>query len=259
MLRLGAVAALIGAAFIVATGWLERTVIYPFDPRRTAPPAGFAETRLPAGDGEVLVVWSARPAPGQPTLLYFHGNGGNLAVRARRFAAFTARGYGLVAAGYRGSSGSTGTPCETALIADAGTLADALPGLVGPGERVYYGESLGAAVAIALAERRPPDALVLEAPFASLAEMSRAVYGTAAPARLARSRWPSRARIARVTAPLYILHGALDPLVPPEQGRAVYDAAASAQKTFDLVAGAGHVDVWQPDAQRRLFAFLGGL
>ena len=59
--------------------------------------------------------------------------------------------------------------------------------------------------------------------------------------------------------PLYILHGAADPLVPPAQGRAVYDAAASAQKTFDLVAGAGHVDVWQPDAQRRLFAFLGGI
>ncbi|HHS93833.1 MAG TPA: alpha/beta hydrolase, partial [Rhodobacterales bacterium] len=187
-------------------------------------------------------------------VLYFHGNAGNLAVRAGRFNAFHKRGYGIVAAGYRGSSGSTGTPGETALIDDARTLAASLHGPV-----VYYGESLGAALAIALAETDPPAALVLEAPFTSLADMSAHLYGSPALVRLLKSRWPSLARIAQVSAPLLILHGAQDSLVPPAQGRALLNAAASPEKRLYLVEGAGHTNVWQPDAQRVLFAFLDGV
>ncbi len=256
MARFVALALFLGLVAAFASGRLERGLIYPFDPTRTAPPAGLTETDLGTGDGEVLVVWSAPPAPGRPTLLYFNGNAGSLADRSTRFAAFTKRGFGLVAAGYRGSSGSSGTASEPALIADAQALAQALPELAGPGPVIYYGESLGAAVAIALAQTDPPAALVLEAPFASIAAMADAVYGTPSAALLARSKWPNTTRIATVTAPIFILHGENDAVVPPSQGRAVFEAAGSADARFDLVAGAGHVDVWQPGAQRRLYAFL---
>lgn len=251
MLRGLAALVLVGLAAFAASGALERALLYPFDPTPASPPAGLTQSSLDAGDGARLVVWSAPPARGKPTLLYFHGNGGNLAVRAGRFTAFARRGFGIVAAGYRGSSGSTGTPSEQALIADAVKLAETITGPV-----VYYGESLGAAVAIALAEQRTPDALVLEAPFASLDAMAAHLYGSAALARILNARWPSRERIATVSAPLLILHGAQDSIVPPAQGRALLAAAASADKTFLLVPGAGHTDVWQPEAQRRLFAFL---
>lgn len=256
MVRLVAAFGLIGLAWLVASGRLEQELLYPFSPERSEPPAGFIETQIPTGDGETLVAWVSPPAPGKAIILYFNGNAGNLAARRPRFEAFVQRGFGVVAAGYRGSSGSTGKPSEAALIADADLLASAVPALAGPGPVIYYGESLGAAVAIALAVQVPPAALVLEAPFASLAEMSAHLYGSAALARLAKSRWPSRTRIAQVTAPLLVLHGEHDSLVPPAQGRAVFDAAASRDKRFVLVAGAGHQDVWQPEAQRRLFAFL---
>jgi len=257
MARFVSLALLLGIVVAFASGALERGLIYPFDATRNPPPPGFSETDLATGDGETLVVWSAPPAPGRPTLLYFNGNAGNLADREVRFGAFTKAGYGLVAAGYRGSSGSTGKPSEPALIGDAERLAEALPALAGPGPVIYYGESLGAAVAIALAEHRAPAALVLEAPFASIAAMAGVLYDTEAPARLARAKWPNVTRIAAVTAPLFILHGEIDAVVPPAQGRAVFEAAGSLDKTFYLVAGAGHVNAWQPDAQRRLHAFLG--
>lgn len=256
MLRLLAAVFLLGLGVFAASGALERAMLYPVDPAHEAPPAGIGEAGLDTPDGERLVVWFAPPAKGKPVVLYFNGNAGNLASRAGRFAALTKRGFGLVAAGYRGSSGSTGKASEPALIADAQALVDAVPGLAGGGPVVYYGESLGAAVAIALAESRPPAALVLEAPFASLDEMSAHLYGSASLARLVKADWPSRERIARVIAPLLVLHGANDPLVPPAQGRAVFDAAASPDKTWLLVPGAGHEDVWQPEAQRRLYAWL---
>lgn len=256
MARLVAMLGLVGLAWLLLSGRLEQEVLYPFSPERHPPPTGYVETALPTPDGATLIVWSAPPAPGRATVLYFHGNAGNLAARTQRFKAFRAHGLGIVAAGYRGSSGSTGRPTEAALIADAALVAGAAPALTGPGPVVYYGESLGAAVAIALAATHPPNALVLEAPFASLADMAAHLYGSAALAGLAKSRWPSRERIARVSAPLLVLHGADDTLVPPAQGRAVFDAAASRDKRFNLVAHAGHEDVWQPDARRALFRFL---
>jgi len=254
VVAIGLFLALVGAMLY---GGPERAMIYPFDPTPAPPPEGIAASTLATRDGESLVVWSAAPAPGRPVVLYFNGNAGNLANRAPRYSAFVRAGFGLVAAGYRGSSGSTGKPSEPAMIADAEALARALPDLAGPGPVVYYGESLGAAVAIALAERRPPAGLVLEAPFASIADMAAALYGTALPARLARSKWPNTTRIANVTAPLLILHGEVDRLVPPAQGRAVFSAAGSAEKQFELVAGAGHLDVWQAQAQGALHDFLG--
>ncbi len=255
-MRLVAVLLVFAIAILAGRGALERALLYPFDPARAPPPDGFAETTLETADGATLVVWAAAPRPGRPVVLYFCGNAGNLAARESRFRAFTARGLGVVAAGYRGSSGSTGSPSEAALIADAEALADALPGLVGDASVAYYGESLGAAVALALAATRPPAGIVLEAPFASLAAMSADLYGTSAPAALLRAKWPSRDRITSLTAPLLILHGAKDALVPPAQGRALFAAAPARDKTFLLVPDAGHTDVWQPQAQRALYAFL---
>lgn len=256
MLKLAAAVVLLGLAWLVGSGAAERALLYPFDPTETAPPAGLSATRLASDDGESLVVWTARPAPGKPVVLYFCGNGGNLALREARFAAFTRRGFGVVAPAYRGSSGSTGTASEATLAADAATVADALPRLVGPAPVVYYGESLGAAVALALAESRPPAALVLEAPFASVAAMAEALYGSPALARLVKSQWNSLARIAGIDVPLMILHGEDDALVPIAQGRRLFAASPSADKHFIAVSGAGHEDVWQVEAQQALYRFL---
>lgn len=245
--------ALIG---FVAGGTMERHLLYPFDATRKAPPPGLSESTLATPDGETLVVWTAAPAPGEPTLLYFHGNGGNLALRNARFAALTERGFGLVAAGYRGSSGSTGRPLEAQLIDDAELVHAKAQEIANGAAVVVYGESLGASVSLGLAERQPLDALVLEAPFLSIAAMADVLYGIPALARLSRSQWDNLARVPQVTAPLYIVHGALDGLVPPDHSRALYEAAGSTDKTYDLVPDAGHTNIWATDARERLFAFI---
>ena len=99
MLRLLAAVVLIGLALTAASGQLDRWTLYLFDPTPAPVPDGLTETRLTTGDGETLVIWSARPRPGKPVVLYFSGNAGSLAARTRRFAAFTTRGFGLVAPG----------------------------------------------------------------------------------------------------------------------------------------------------------------
>ena len=90
MLRFLAFLLLAGFGAFYLSDALERSLIYPFDPTQAPAPAGFTESTLPTGDGNTLIVWSAPPAAGRPTVLYFNGNAGNLAVRTPRFAAFTA-------------------------------------------------------------------------------------------------------------------------------------------------------------------------
>jgi hypothetical protein len=244
--------AALAVAAVIGLPRVERWMLYPFDGTHEPPPAlpRLGETTLQSGGGR-LVVWTAPPRGDRPTILYFHGNAGNLSDRAPRFAWLLDQGYGLVAPGYRGSSGSTGQPDEAALTADALAVYDRLDRLVPgatPRRTVLYGESLGAAVALALTAetgRAQPCALVLEAPFTRLRDMARHLYPALAPVlpRLT-NRWDSLDRIAALDAPLLVLHGARDELVPTSQGRRLHDAAPVTDKQFHAVPGAGHTDLW---------------
>lgn len=246
----------------------ERLLLFHFDGARVAPEqlglVGVREVQR----GE-LVLWVAKPAPGKPSILYFHGNAGNLANRAGRFAAFTRRGYGLVAMAYPGSSGSTGPQGTEAFTRAAADTYLAMPGLVGPGPVVLYGESLGTAMAVfvsvsaaasASTGNGSPAGVVLEAPFTSIRDVARAIYPIpdALIERLP-DILPSQTWITTLTAPLLVLHGSADRVVPPELGRALFEAAPSPDKRLFIVEGAGHVDVWQPEAQRVLYDFLARL
>lgn len=245
---------------------LERRSVYPFDTTHVTPGraglTGVAERRIAIGDTR-LIVWVAKPRKGKPTILYFHGNAGNLANRGWRFQQIVARGYGLVAPAYRGSSGSTGAPSEPALTADAQAVYDALGQLIpdlGPGRTVLYGESLGTGVALKLAASRrntPPLAVVLEAPFTSLPDVVRQTMPRFKPLLpLMKNRWSSKTHVRSLTAPLLVLHGTRDRVIPIEQGRQVYAAAPSGSKQFLAVAGAGHSDTWRPDTLPVLWRFI---
>ncbi|SEO94677.1 hypothetical protein SAMN04490248_1173 [Salinihabitans flavidus] len=250
-------------AGLALSGHVERWVLYPFDPARVAPEdvglAGVTVREVESG-GETLVVWTAPPRPGQPVVVYFHGNAGNLAARAGRFRRFRARGYGLIAPGYRGSSGSSGTPTQAALVADAGAVLNATADLSGP--RLFYGESLGAAVLTqVLGQSRggaQPAAVVLEAPFASLATLAAGMHPALAPLSThLENRWDSlRHADPGLSAPLLILHGDRDTLIPIDEGRRLFDAAPSRAKHFLAVPGAGHTDLWRSDTLPRLWRFI---
>lgn len=256
---------LFALGFLGLSGPMERNMVYPFDPTRVSPAnAGVPQMRevLFETGGETLVLWVVKPKRGKPTILYFHGNAGNLANRAPRFAAFIERGFGVVAMAYRGSSGSGGKPSQKAISADAINLHLKLPDLIRTGPVIYYGESLGTGVAIMTASSAaisstPPTAIVLEAPYTSIADVGRRAYpklGVFAWAM--KNKWRIKHHIKQVPHPLLILHGTRDDLIPIEMGRAVFALSPAADKTFYAVKGAGHNNVWQPDAQATLYRFL---
>lgn len=258
---------------VVLGNMAERWVIYPFDPTRVAPAdrglVTVDETSF-ENDDETLVAWISPPKNGKPIVLYFHGNAGNLAARTARFQRFLARGYGLFAPAYRGSSGSSGTPSEQALRWDAETayhsMFEHFPNLRAE-QVVLYGESLGTAVALGLLNTPstnsakgygPPAAVILEAPFTSIPALAEHHYpGTGSLAENLDNTWRSLDRATALTMPLLILHGTQDDLIPIEMGRQIFAAAPSKEKDFHVVQGAGHTDLWRASTQARLWRFIG--
>lgn len=235
-------------------------MIYPLDDTRVPP----TEANLPTvseevfhHDDEALIVWTAPPAPGKPVIFYLTGNAGNLANRASRFDLLTQRGYGLVAPAYRGYSGSTGTPQETAIIGDTVAIYDAI---VRPMQApvVVYGESIGAAVTLgALGAGITPDAILLEAPYTSIKAMAAHHYpGNGGFTKHLSNQWDSLSRAKTVTLPLLILHGTEDALIPIEMGRQIFSAAPSNQKEFVEAHGAGHTGLWRTDTWPKLTSFI---
>ena len=138
---------------------------------------GVEERVLKTPDGARVVAWYGKARPGQPTLLYFHGNAGSLADRAARIHRFMGEGWGVYMMTYRGYGGGTGSPSETANVADARLAYGALVQEgVDPASIILYGESLGTGVAVRLATERPAAGLILDAPYTSIVEIAAQAY-----------------------------------------------------------------------------------
>ena len=163
---------------------------------------------------------------------------------------------------YPGSSGSSGTQSSAAINAAAQAVYAGLPGLVGEGPVVLYGESLGTGVALELAaglEGNGPAGVVLEAPYTSILDIGRRSYPRLAPyLQYLGDPWVSRDNILALRAPLLILHGSKDATIAPDMGQTLFDLAPGEDKEFFLVPGAGHGNVWQPQAKRVLYRFIQG-
>jgi len=194
-----------------------------------------------AADGVRLHGWLI-PGRKKTTLLYSHGNAGNIGDRV-----FIARllveqlGVGLFLYDYRGFGRSDGKPSEAGLVSDAlGARAALLREGVAPDDVVYFGRSLGAAVTVDLALAYPPRAVVLESPFTSVPAVANSVMPGAG--AILRTRWDSLAKIPSLRAPLLVLHSDDDDAIPYAQGRAVF-AAAPEPKTFFTIRGARHYDM----------------
>ncbi len=252
--------------------WLprfERKAVYPFDSTRVDPAdlglVGMSEVVF-TSSGQRLILWVAPARSNQPTILYLHGNAGNLANRTRRFQHFIERGYGVIAPAYRGSSGSTGRPSEAAITSDIRRVYNRLDRLV-PGLRasrtIVYGESLGTGVALKLlaGDNIPqPRGVVLEAPYTSLPDVVMFVYPQFEPLiPKMKNIWNSAEHVKQLQAPLFVMHGSQDTIIPLAQGRAVFDAAGSRNKQFLRIPGASHSETWRSDTLPKLWRFIDGL
>jgi pimeloyl-ACP methyl ester carboxylesterase len=191
-------------------------------------------------DGERLLAWRIPPSPSAPMIIYLHGNGGGIGLRANRYAAFAAADFGVLALEYRGYGGSTGAPSEAGLTRDAEAAYSAALQEVGSARIVVLGESLGSGLAVKLAARHPVGAVVLDSPYSSIAEVAASKFWMFPVRWLIRDVYDSLARIADVKAPLLIVHGTRDPVVPIRFGQKLFERA-TAQKTFIAVEGAGHL------------------
>ena len=224
----------------------QRSLQYFPERRRTAPGTiGLPEAEevvLDTADCERVIVWHVPPREGRPVFLYFHGNGGSLRWRNERFRALVTDGSGLVALSYRGYGGSSGRPTETGLIDDA-TAAYAFAIARYSRERiVLWGESLGSALAITLAAEKPVGCLVLEAPFTSAVDVGVQHYWFVPVRLLMKDQFHSDRRVSKVMAPVLVVHGENDAVVPIILGERLF-GLIQASKRFVRVAGAGHNDL----------------
>jgi uncharacterized protein len=217
---------------------------------------GVREIELTTLDGLCLLSWYLPPRSGRPVIAYFHGNGGNIGFRAERLRRFAGHGFGVLLAEYRGYGGNPGAPSESGLFAD-GEAALAFLGCqrIGAERIALWGESLGSGIAVYLAARHDVAAVVLEAPFTSVAAAAQHHYPFAPAGLMVRDRFDSLSRIAAVRAPLLVLHGERDRIVPVQMGRALL-AAATAPNEGWFSPEAGHENLAQFGALDAAISFI---
>ena len=248
-----------GLLALAVNGLQKRLMYFPdteyFTPAR-AGLTGVTERWIETPDGARVLVWQAKAKPGRPTMLYFHGNAGSLETRIERIKKYMAQGLGVFMMTYRGFGGSTGSASEPANVADAKLAYDALVASGVPADDIIvYGESLGTGVAVQVAGARKVAGVVLDAPYTSMVDLA-ALHYPAIPGRwFMTDRYDTRQHIKAVTAPLLILHGEEDDIVPVSEGREVF-GLANAPKEIKTFPGAGHADHYRYGSYDVLYAWI---
>lgn len=242
-IAVGVYSALVGALYL-----MQRQIIYQpaqFLPSPAASGLPDMQTiRLNTEDGIRLTSWYRPAQGGQPTMVYFHGNGGNIAGRAFKARPYLDAGFGLLMLEYRGYGGNPGEPSEQGLYADGRAGLEFLNREgVAPGRWVLYGESLGTGVAVQLAmeqaARTPVGAVVLESPFTTMGDAAAAHYPFVPARTLLKDRYDSISKIGKIQAPLFVFLGENDGVIPPKLGKRLFQAARE-PKEGRWIPGAGH-------------------
>jgi uncharacterized protein len=199
----------------------------------------YEEVRLRAADGVELQAWFVPAADPRGTVLFFHGNAGNLSHRVPTLRFFHRLGYGTLLPSYRGYAGSGGSPSERGLYLDAEAAWRYLVEERGvpPAEVVLFGRSLGGAVAAWLATEHAPGALVLESTFTSVPELAAEHYPFLPVRLLARSHFPTERRLPGVRAPVLVVHSRADEVIPFHHSRRLWEAAPEPKSFLEISGG----------------------
>jgi len=227
-------------------------------------PPGTREVTMPTPDNERLQAYLITRSASPRLLIYFHGNAGNIGHRLPDLQMLADMGLNVLGVGYRGYGQSSGRPSEAGIYTDGqAALAYAEKELgFAPRRIILLGRSIGSTVAVEIAQNRDLAGVILATPMTSGRAVARS-SGFGPLARLAGRAFDNLSKIQRVTAPLLIVHGTADEVIPFDQGRELH-AAANPPKQFAAIPGAGHNNIslaadgayWQ--AIRQFIATLSG-
>jgi len=238
----------------------QRSLLYPIpQAHRTAPAAAefpqAKEVILDTSDGEKVIAWHVAPKPGKPVVLFFHGNGEVLAWNVPRFRSIVSDGTGLVALSFRGYGGSSGKPTERGLLNDGAAAYNFAASRYAAERLVLWGYSLGTGVAVALAAEHPVGAVILEAPYTSIADAAASAFPILPARWFVLDKFRSDQRIAALKAPLLVMHGEQDSVVPIELGKRLFELAPEPKRFVTFPAG-GHVNLFELGAVETVRDFL---
>ncbi len=254
---------------VLLNGWLylqqPNITFYPFAELEATPAdwgLAYEEVQLRSEDKLALHGWYLPHPEARNTLLFLHGNGGNISHRGDSLAIFHRLGLNVLIFDYRGYGGSEGVPDEAGLYRDAMAAWDYLTGQRGIDGKniIIFGRSLGGAVATALASRVSPAALILESTFSSARDMSAHLFPRLSPLIILRYRFDSIGKIAQVRSPILMLHSPQDEIIPYRLGRRLFDAAPQPKRFVEMRGdhNGGFLSS-QPGYEAALKSFIGEL
>jgi pimeloyl-ACP methyl ester carboxylesterase len=237
----------VGLGLLFVVRWLEpRFAFFPSAGESTTPSefgVPFTAVTLTTADGEQVRAWLLAATDARAFVVYFHGNGGNLSIWAPILSDLAVHGYDVLAVDYRGYGLSSGRPTESGVYRDADAVLEHLS-TANTGSRpvIYWGRSLGTAVAAYAASRRRPDGIILEAGFPDARAIVRTSPLLAFLSIFSTYRFPTAERLAGVDTPVLVLHGDADRVIPFALGRALFDRLTG-DKMFVAIPGGDHNDV----------------
>ncbi len=204
----------------------------------------YEPVRITTEDGVVLDAWyvphvNENAAAPEWVMVVFHGNAGNIGHRLDTLRIFNTLGFSSLIFDYRGYGRSTGYPTEAGTYRDAEAVWEYLTRERGvpSGRILYFGRSLGAAIAANLALRHPPAALILESAFTSVPDLAAELYPLLPARRMSRFQYNTLAALSEITRPVLIIHSRDDEIVPFSHGRRLYEAAPGAKRFLEIKGG----------------------
>ena len=212
---------------------------------------------IPTEDGLQLYGWWQPPSHGnKPVIIYFHGNAGNIGYRAEKLKNYLDYGIGILLVTWRYNAGTGGKPSEASLIVD-GRAAQIFVRNKGIDDKkmVLYGESLGSGIAVALGVESSVGAVILGAPFTSIADVAQHHYWYVPAKWLIHDKFDSRKRVGDVYSPIMIIHGDQDRIIPIKFGQALFEAA-SKPKEIKIIIGGSHDDLYNYGAAQLIYKFI---
>lgn len=219
----------------------------------------FEPAEIRTADGETLQAWWIPADEPRGTVLFFHGNAGNISHRLDYLMMFHRMRYATLIVDYRGYGRSTGSPSEEGTYRDAEAAWDYLRGARGVRQQdlVIVGESLGGAVASWLAAKVVPRAVVLLSTFTSATDLGAQIYWFLPVRLISRVGYHNAENLKRIKAPVFVAHSRDDEVIPYSHGRRLFELATEPKAFVEMSGGhnAGFIFV-RPEWAAQLAAFL---